>query len=216
MVSQYIFYTGCMAASIGLFWLLIATIRQGVWWAAALTAFAVSPGIILVLGGTFEQRSVWGLLDFDRQSWAVLIGDTFMLPLAAAMAALAWKRQQTIFTRWQLSLGRGLLFFIVGIVAGFTFHTWDSIINYIPAGAGDVVDSPTKVWHDLVAYPVLFGALLYGGIPVVFRRRATWHRWVIVACSVVWLAMVIRDTFWGRLDPNWLHPAWDAVNFRLR
>lgn len=213
-LSQAIFGVFCVASGVGLYWAMVASIRNGAWLTAALAAFVTSPTVLLVLAGTAERRSGWGLIDFSRQSWAVLIGDTFALPVAAAVVALGWRRFGDTLTQWQWSRGRGFLFVAVGVTAGVLFHWWDVTANYIPAGAGMAANSPTKLWHDLVAYPVLFGALWYGLVPIVFRHRAGWYRWVIVVCGLVWLGLVVRDTFWGHLDPSWLHPAWDVIRFR--
>ena len=147
------------------------------------------------------------VFDLKHGSWAFLIGDTIVIPMAVVFALIGWNVQD--LSAWGESYLWGIAAIAAGILAGTIFHLLDGI-GYRSQGAGAALSSPTKLVHDFVAYPVLFGGLVYGGVPLLFH----WNIWsaLCLACVVVWLGLAACDAIRG-LDPKKLHPNWDKVMF---
>lgn len=191
-----------------MYWLLVMNVQRGESLIAPLVVLFVSPILLTFLAVAVEGRTLSELFDPSKQSWAFMFGDSLALTAAAAIAALAWPRipQRSWFAGWwwvDISA-------LVGLAAGIRFHLADST-GYRAVGAGLLLDSPTKIAHDLVTYPVLFGALLCVGLPLL--RYRSWHTWAFLLCILVWVGLGVADGQRG-LNPFDLHPAWNTQEFR--
>lgn len=189
-----------------LYTVMVESILRG-WWARSLVAVLLaSPALLTTLALTLERRPVDEALNLSTLPWSLAIGDTFCLTAVAAIAALCWRGLE-IYNR--PGLGWRIVALLSGVVAGSTFHYIDGK-NYIRVGAGAMVDAPTTLAHDFITIPVLFGAFLCIGLPVM--RHKSWHRWVILTLLGVWVALCVVDAHRG-LDPWLLHVLWNTETF---
>jgi hypothetical protein len=152
-------------------------------------------------------------LDPSRQSWAFEFGDAIFLPLAGAMIALLLRHDHTdsfLFSWWwQIIAIAG------GIVFALGFRAMDK-----PSYTELQYDSPAKIVHEFIAYPVLASVLIWG-IPLLWT--SFWGFGgsgpVIVPIlavfgGVAWLGCGIADGTRG-LDPHYLHPEWSWSQMAL-
>ncbi len=181
-----------------------------------LTGVAVwiaSPLLLLVLRLTLERASDLPLIDLAHGSWSFQLGDTFILMPALVVCALAYRHlpQSGLFTSWKWILGC----FAVGLLLGMAFH-WMEVGNYTRAGVELALNSPTKRAHDFVAYPVLAGALIAVGVPVV--KQWNGYSWTFLVLVVIHFILMGADTFRavkGILIHSRLHPLVDAVTMHV-
>jgi hypothetical protein len=209
MTKQYWMYTGLALWALLMYIFLVQGVRSGRPVVSVSAVLLASPLLLAFLAVAVEGRQLGELVSLKDGAWSFLIGDTFVLTSAVAFAAVGWR---TIPQEgWYVSWWWTALSAIIGLVAGWRFHVWDGT-NYIKDGAANRLLSPTKIAHDFVAYPVLFGALICIGIPLLMHWSD--HTWLVLACIVVWIGLVVRD---GIVSPSpfKLHPGWDPVNFRL-
>lgn len=176
-----------------------------------IAALLSSPVLLFALRVTAEEGLPAGLFDPKTQSWSFLFGDTFLFALFVLPVVVVGHRRIDAHN-WYHSGWWIVGCLIIGFVAGYAFHTIDGG-NYAKAGAELALNSPTKLAHDFVAYPVLLGGLLCLGIPVLLYE----FKWLGVLGIVGLLGfglMVAHDAVSG-LDPHKLHPRWDTKNFRV-
>src|SRR4051812_19767721 len=125
---------------------------------------------MFIVGTILEGRQLSDILSVKHQSWAFIFGDSIFLPLAGAMFVLALRRQtlgyQLVDRWWWVAVSA-----TVGVAAGFVFHAMDR-------GSYNSLrfNSPTKLIHDFVAYPLLFGGLLFLGGSVLVNLFQHGHR----------------------------------------
>ena len=204
------------------FALLVFMVRQGTWAGAALTALLASAIPMALLVATLEQghrtlADVFG--NIREQSWMFLFGDTIFLPAAAAMAALAWRASPQLQDTWATSWWWTASSALAGLLAGCWFRFSNDRPAYQLAGAESAFYSPTKLFHDLGAYPVLFGGLLAVGVPLFLKMVSTTvpfvhfyaapYLWLMLAGIGLWLAAgVVHDLglFGPPRTPARLHP----------
>lgn len=178
---------------------------------AAAVALLASPLLLLILRRWFEGGHPTGLLHPRTQSWAFLFG---VIAIAVAFGIAAYGHQSVpadsrFHTTWYW-----LVCVLIGMVAGATFHYGMELKAYAEARHGAALASPTKLAHDFVSYPLLLGGLLYVWIPVlVYQFR--WTGASVLACVVVWAAMIIRDALHPP-EPANLHPKWDPRKFSVQ
>lgn len=169
-------------------------------------------------GRVSENRSLPYLLQhFHDQSFAFMFGDAIFLPFSAAMAAIAWRSipKEGWRVSWQWTLASA----IVGLLAGLAFRYLMDLPAYHKAGAMGSFYAPTKLVHDLAAYPVLFGGLFCVGVPLVrvvnakfpfFHLYTAPYFWLMLAGIVVWYGLGLwHDSgMFGHapLNPLKLHP----------
>lgn len=209
MSRQQYMYGGLAIWAVLMFVSLIANVRAGHPVNSIFAVLLASPLLLVVLGVLLEGRNPGDVLNVRNGSWAFVLGDSIALTAAAAFASIAWRaipHQGWIVSWWWTALSG-----LIGLMAGVAFHLMDRS-GYINAGAGDRVLSPTKLAHDFVAYPVLFGGLVCIGVPLLLHW--SWHTWAILGCVGLWLVFVVRDGVFANLNPFELHPAWDSVLFR--
>lgn len=169
-----------------------------------LAVWGASPLLLVFLGTTMEHRSLLELMNLRTGSWAFLLGDTILLPAAAAVCAWGWEHLDRTVPRWYTSAGWYLLSAALGLLAAAVFH-YNDTNAYRKAGAELALNSPTKLAHDLVAYSVLFGGLVCIGVPLLFDAATRPYAAVAVIGVVLWLIAGIRDGVHG-LNPHDLHP----------
>jgi hypothetical protein len=187
---------GPATVSAGYLPVLGAALRHGPW-IAGLCAFAVTPGALIVIARVLERR--W--LVPREQFAAVTYGD----PLLAVAAGLAvWLTGSRT--------PHGLTGPAAGVVAVaamllFGLAQWRDELRrgyYTPAQA----TAPTKIWHQLVVYPVLGYWLWTAGISglSVTGGAAAWAaKAPLLALLGVWAATNVYD----RRHPKLGHPPFD-------
>lgn len=189
-----------LAAFIGmsLYLLMAIGFSKGNPWVAAGACWLASPIAMMVLAtaepnrGTTTLARVASLVDFRHGSWAFLFGDTLFLPIMAAAIAIGWRHNW-----FGLSWHWLVICLVIGVVVGLAFHHHDA--SFYSEAA---FNSPTKLWHDLVAYPVLFGGLVFGLVPMI--RQLPWV-WVALALFALWLLAGVADGTVHKLNPGDLH-----------
>lgn len=176
-----------------------------------LTAWLASPLPLLFLRFVLEDGTPAVSFDLSTQSWALLLGDVFFLP--AAMATVAYGQQfvpaESMFRSWQWLV----VCVAAGLAAGFAFHFLMEVKAYTDAGWAEALMAPTKLFHDFVSYPFLFGALLYLGIPVL-AHQFWWIGAAGLAGVLLWGAAAFHDAT-KPPRPQDLHPLWDTENFSV-
>lgn len=169
----------------------------------ALIPILISPVMMHVVRFGWELGKPDGLLDPRTQSWAFLFGDTIMLPIALGAAAYSWRSLPA--DGWYRSTWWLLLSIGVGVVFALVFHFVLNAPNYIKAGNGDMMGSPTSIWHDVVVYMTLSILIVFlGATAVVMDFGGT--GWIVVAGLVGWLALGAADATIHPLDQADLHP----------
>lgn len=174
---------------------------------AVLALYLASPIAMWHHADKYEYRSFREVFNLKIGSWSFLIGDSIVLPTAAVFMVFGWHASDTI--NWGRSPFEVFGCLGVGVIVGLLFHAVDGN-GYRSAAAQEALASPTKITHDFCAYPVLFGGLLYGGIPLV--QNWNWYCWAVVGCIIAWLLLCVRDMKVG-LNPKLLHPRWSKSRF---
>lgn len=175
---------------------------------AVLVIWYSSPYIMWKYRRMYEGPEAPRMFDLRKGSWAYLIGDTVVLPAGAVALVYGWNDQNSV--EWGLSLSL-LLCLLAGIVAGSVFHILDSRF-YVEQGAEDALKCPTKIAHDFCAYPVLFGGLLYGLIPLIQNWNWSWYSYAVIACGAIWLMLGGCDLY-RKLLVSDLHVRWNEKLF---
>jgi hypothetical protein len=152
------------------------------------------------------------VFNLKTQAWSFIFGDIFVLPAAFVVAAHKWSEMPGLIDPpvWWL-----VMCLITGSVVGLGFHFWYEKPLYIQQGAGESLDSPTKLLHDFVSYPVLFGGLLCVFVPLVVTPSARELPWLqawylndsvikIMLLIAIWSTLGVIDHF-RNLIP-WGHP----------
>lgn len=187
----------------------VAAMASGAPFAALAMVLVSSPLNMWYYARTYEKRSLRELFDLRRGSWAFIVGDTVLLPGAAFTIAAAWRDNPPegwVAAPWMLLAAAG------GVLAGVVFHKLDAK-RYVEHGAAIALSSPTKLAHDFVAYPVLFGGLVCAGLPVMLQQGVA-GSWQVIAWIAAWVVCGVIDVK-RDIDPNCSHPLWDVPHFRL-
>lgn len=216
--KQYVMIVAFAASVLVAYTLFTSIGRFGGWPLVALGVIVLSPISMKLLRRHVEKWDEPMMFkNVQGKSWAFIFGDTIALPIAFAAASRGWWWLQGDPTAWYRQdwwLVRSL---VIGAIIGLVFHFVDQP-NYIKAGLDEALDSPTKLWHDLVVYPVLAGSLLYLGWPVVTETSSStpWP-WMLVIAVGLWAVLGlldIRAARTKRLAYSEFHPLWDARAFK--
>lgn len=170
---------------------------------------AVSIGGMFFVRTALERLGWRGMFSLRKQSWAFVLGDAIALPIAFFF--LIWSYRSQEMNSFFDSRGWTLLALIIGVIVGFVFRIVDSP-RYVDASRATALKSPTKIWHDLVVYPVLTGLLVWGGIPLL-SNGVSLFEWCLIVSLLLWLAFGVRDI----LRPPVIseqHPRWNVKAFR--
>ena len=176
--------------------LLGAALRHGPW-IAGLCTFAVTPGALIVLARVLERR--W--LVPREQFTAVAYGDPLLAVAAGLAVWLTGARTPHGLTGPAAGVAAVAVMLLVGLAQ------WRDELRrgyYTPAQAA----APTKIWHQLVVYPVL-GYWLWtagiGGLSVTGGAAVWAGKGLLVALVGVWAASNVYD----RRHPKLGHPPFD-------
>jgi hypothetical protein len=172
-------------------------------WVAAGAIWLASPIPMLILAvleparGKTVLARLQDAADIHHGSLAFLLGDVVFLPIMAAVIAVGWRKVN--LNGWAVSGWWILSALAFGVIAGLVFHHFESAVFSDAA-----LNSPTKLWHDLVTYPVLFGGLTFGFVPMF--AQASPARWIVAsAMLVLWVLAGVSDGTWHKLVPTNLH-----------
>jgi hypothetical protein len=187
------------------FW-LVTSARKGDAFGVAFVLLMCSTIPMGLVGTLAEHRTLGDLYGPGHASWAFVFGDAIFLPFAGVMFTLAWGRlrfSNELAQGWWIATSA-----IIGITAGLIFHAMDGK-TYDAAR----LNSPTKLVHDFVAYPLFFGGLVFVGLPAfVLAIRLHQH----TALTLVIIGLVLGVGGWAacglhdaKLDPKKLHIAWN-------
>ncbi len=196
-----------------IFYGLVRSVINGHWVMAVVFALLASPVPMALTRFFVENGSVRDMFDFRLQSWTFLFGDVFALPFTAAMATLGWMGLDKVGGHWYTSHIWMFASAVIGVLAGIGFHVMDSGA-YRAAEAAGSLNSPTKLVHDFVAYPVLFGALVCVGVPLlvsVFDDNTTnfdmkLYTGLMVIGLLTWFTLGILDAKIHNPEPAKMHP----------
>lgn len=211
---QNVLYGLLTLSEVVFFVALVGLIRQGQILWSMIAAIVISPGLLSVMV-MFEGRSLAQAANLATLPWSLAIGDLIIIPVAAAVAAhghetwssyLAYptRSPRVSWTVWTVT------WWVVGLAIGALFYFVIDGPNYAAVGRSSALLSPTKLAHDFVVMPALWGGMWCAGLPLLGRKSC--HRLVLVACFVLWATLVVIDGQRG-LDLSQLHPLWDAVHF---
>ncbi len=175
-----------------------AALRHGPW-AAAAASLAVTPVGFAVIAGVLERRG----FRVRREFVALSVGD----PLLAVSVALGvWlARGRAPGGMAALSFGLACL----GACLGFGLLQWRAELRsgfYTRAQAL----SPTKIWHQLVVYPVLGYWVWTADLGGLLAAGPGPAKAAIACCAAAWMAANAYD----RRHPKLGHPPYDWSRLR--
>jgi len=173
-----------------------AALRHGPW-IAGLCAFAVTPGALIVIARLLERR--W--LVPREQFAAVAYGD----PLLAVATGLAVGLTGSRTPHGLTGPAAGVV--AVAVTLLFGLAQWRDELRRGYYTRAQAV-APTKIWHQLVVYPVL-GYWLWtagiGGLSVTGGAAVWAGKALLLALLGVWAATNVYD----RRHPKLGHPPFD-------
>lgn len=169
------------------------------------------PAIRLVVEGTGMN----GMFNPKTQSWAFMFGDLLSLPVALFCVAMA--REKTELSSWTVAPWWYVIAALIGIAAGSVFHFVMDTRAYRKQHAERALVSPTKIWHDFVVYPVLFGVLIWAGAPLLLSSPQDWSVWTWAALAAIVSWFVLGMVCDGKRQPRAydMHPAWSTRQFAV-
>lgn len=205
-----IFLAGLVVAGICLYIILTSSMENGRKWWAVLAIWVSSPIAILSVGVIMEHRRVLDMVNPATQSWAALFSDVGPLPAAAAIAAAGISYTRFRAYRWEsphpcVKVVCGL----AGVLAGILFHRYDA-----PHYTELARNSPGMLTHDFLAFPVIFGGLLYG-LWLLWRSRYARRRHLPAMLMVIIMGFggpATADNTFHHLDGRNMHVQldWDT------
>jgi len=195
-LSRSEFLVGSVLIGVVLFATIAIAFTKGNPWIALGTVWMASPIPLMTIATLIEHRSLSDVANLQHGSLALLIGDIILLPAMAAFTAVG--RRQVNLSGWAGSWWWLFAALAIGVIAGLTFHHMDQAVY-----AEAAFNSPTKLWHDLITYPILFGGLTFGFVPII--RQASTVKWFATAMIALWFLAVVSDVTWHRLNPVALH-----------
>jgi hypothetical protein len=193
---------------------------------AFVLGWCVSPVPFLALALWFEHgpraqagrgETAWeifqNVFSLHTQAWSFVIGDIIILPwaLAGATDRLNYYGVTLAVVPWWWLIVSGL----IGAVAGVAFHRMDAWA-YAKEGYAESINSPTKLFHDFVTYPVLFGGVLFVLGALFYREQLSPTVIGILVLLAAWLVLGVADT-WRAIQKQkrkmksapWGHPPFD-------
>jgi hypothetical protein len=194
---------GAAALSTGYLPELGDALRHGPW-LAGLCSFAVTPGALIVIARVLERRWLWPREQFA----AVTYGDPLLAVAVGTGVWLTGARVPHGLTGPAAGLAAVLLMLAFGLAQ------WrDELRRGYYTGAQAA--APTKIWHQVVVYPVMgywlwtadIGGLSASGGAAVWGGKA-----LLVALVGTWAATNVYD----RRHPKLGHPPFDWRRGRPR
>lgn len=92
-----------------------------------------------------------------------------------------------------------------GAAVAFAFRFIMNAPNYTKAGLGDLLQSPTSLWHDYVVYSVLTAVFMAVVLPAIIHDFSG-YGWIAAIAMAVWVFGAVADATIHPLDPRNLHP----------
>lgn len=163
----------------------------------------ISPASMMLLEIMFDHRSLAQVLDPVGNAWSYLFGDTIFVSFALAFSALAQRSlspSERLFTSTYWTIG----FLVVGLVVGNGFYALDGA-HYRSVGAGALLLTQGKLWHDIVVTSVLVSVVLRTCVPLVYEARHSPWTWCAIASMAGWAALLVCDNTIHHLDPWRMH-----------
>lgn len=185
-------------------------------WVALGAALLVTPIGLILIAGVFERR----LLRPREQYFAFILGDPL---LATAVAALVGMNTSQVWATSNAT--RPVVLYVVAAV-WLTFGLWQWR-HEVRHGAYNTAQalSPSKIWHQLIIYPLL-GVWLWSAILTSAPHWAAHPLPAVGAlcCLVTWAMLLAHDSSHiklGHAPYDWQHlcqaaKPWDADSTTLR
>lgn len=170
----------------------------------------IGMGVVRAIWERNSPLTVADMYNPATQSWAFLFGDLLALPMALGFSAVAWRKMSS--SSWFWSDAWAVVAIISGILISLMWHHLLEAPAYTAAGFEDMLETPTKIWHDTVVYGILSTLLIYLGVPAVITD---WRRTggAAVMAFVVWGALGFADATVHELHIPDLHPPHDTTSF---
>lgn len=205
--AQRTMYVVFAAAAVMFYINGIVAVESG-WWGLLFPGMLViSPVMMALLRIGFEGPLDRSFFNPRVMSWAFVVGDFMILPLALWFAG---RGRHDVSVSAMSSLISMLICAGIGVFAMLVFRKVDGN-RYRSAGWASSLSSPTKVWHDCVVMPVVVALLLWMLIP-----QFIWGGSGDTVLSIVFLAIfgfLVGADAWEAPDPRLQHPKWDTVRF---
>lgn len=219
-LNYYLFFGGTVLLALGVGYLLVRSAWHGKWYLAMLSVWLASPIPLLAVSVFLEKRSLLSLLDPRVGSWAFLFGDVIVLPLVAALCALAWKEMDETRRAFYSMPQWYVAGISVGAIFVVLFKTLDSR-QYIAAGRAGALTTPSKIVHDVGAVGVVTGSLLLCVLtPLIveaFKHALSWQIVTAPLVALVCFVTLVAIDMWLRpAHPELAHPGgFDWETFRV-
>ena len=175
-----------------------------VYGAVCVTLFASSIPMFII-GRVIEGTSLSQTYDLSKGSYAYILGDSLALPLVVGASAHVWKSIDPD-SNW-----RSGLWTAISLAVGLGFSAWFHFYNEFNVYPPEIFRSPTKIYHDFVAYPVLLSGVVMLFVPALkecFSNGARLGTALAVVGIFAWVLFGVKDGL-AKLPPANLHPAWD-------
>lgn len=174
---------------------LYLSIEQGFIVSAVLCALFASIVPMFIIGTVMEDRNV---LDLNRNSWTFILGDAVGLPFTALCIAISMANSDNHPPLWMFAVCC-----LIGIVAAMVFRKFDN-----PQYSPKQILSPTKLFHDFVAYILLFGYLVGMDVWALWDPQTRLWGCIALIGFAFWLAMGLADIVGHRLVSEHIPYVW--------
>lgn len=158
---------------------------------AFLIGLFLSWGAMNFIALVLEHRTGM-LLDPWNQYKAFYWGDSICLP---GIVLMIW------CMGWYMPMGKNLTHknwwhaacFAGGLAYGVAFHFWEASTHFYTYGQDN---SPTKLYHDFVVFPLYIYITFSAGWPAFFRSRVGWKpRLVALGLLAAYICLNVWDNF---------------------
>ncbi len=168
------------------------------------------PVACMLLGTILERRTPWPLLDPRSQSWAFLVYDLMLSPVAAWCCARAW-RHSSLIPEYAKSSWWVVACYLLGFAGGLAFHLHDvAAYHAIGDSATLLLASPTKIFHDFLVFPVLLGGMLYAAVPLLWSQENRPVAFMAMAFAIIWAILSVLSP----VKVSALHEPWNPGLFQ--
>lgn len=154
--------------------------------AVLLVAIAISAVMMQLVAHCYEARWMWPP---RAQFRAFIYGDTIFLPLTALSLAVVYQNGDGDTGLVERGWWHGALIIVIVLLAAASRMKEEGDSFY----SSRQMNSPTKLWHDLVVIPVFAMLLLYPLPEFLTASFSVWHL-IAVLGFAVWLGLLIEPT----------------------
>lgn len=189
----------------------VIAVMLGWWWLMLPAALLLSPGVMALLRAIFERP--FGMAGFTNpkvMSYAFVVGDFALLPLALGFATFGWSSLPT--DGWHYNMQFFWIAYACGVLGAVVFAVIDGK-RYTLGGVPTARQSPTKVWHDWMVMPSLIALFVWLLAP---QLATLWADAAVVSlvCLASFVAIVTYDATMPPV-PALQHPEWDSQEFEV-